>query len=103
MLNAALQREKELWVQKRMAELLPQIEAQVKAKVEAEAKAELKAKVKAEMMMELLNYRFGSLDDQLRDRLRQLSIAQLAALPWSVLDAKSHDEVAGYLDAFAAE
>ena len=54
------------------------------------------------MLIELLTYRFGALDDHLRDRLRQLSIAQLAAMPLVVFDARSLDEVTDYLDAHSS-
>ena len=55
------------------------------------------------MLIELLTYRFGALDDRLRNRLRQLNSGQLAAMPLVVFDARSLDEITSYLDSFAAE
>ena len=76
MLNVAMQREQERWVQEHMVELLPKVKAEQgegqgqgqgrgQGRGKAEVKAEVEAEAKAEVIMQLLTYRFGALEGRL--------------------------------------
>ena len=67
-------------------------------KAEGEAKGE--AKEAAKLVLRLLNRRFGSISQNLSDRIRELPVAEIERLGESLLDFQSPSDLVNWLDSY---